>query len=38
VGITDQNAHKGEEADEADDERRPSFEVDRLAIRLAAPA
>ena len=38
VGISDQNTHKGEEADEADDERRPSFEVDRLAIRLAAPA
>ena len=38
VGISDQNTHKGEEADEADDERRPSFEVDRLAIRLVAPA
>jgi len=38
VGISDRNPHKGEEADEADDERRPSFEVDSLEIRLVAPA
>ena len=38
VGITDQNTHKGEEADEADDERCPAFEVDSLAIRREAPA
>ena len=33
-----QNTHKGEEADEVDDERRPSFAVDGLAIRREASA
>jgi len=37
-GICDQNTHKGEEADEADDERCPSLAVDGLAIRREASA
>lgn len=37
-GIRDQHTHKGEEADEADDERCPSFAVDGLPIRREASA
>ena len=37
-GICDQNTHKGEEADEADDELCPSFAVDSLPIRREASA
>ena len=37
-GICNQNTHKGEGADEADDERCPSFAVDGLAIRREASA